>query len=182
MTGRLFSTLLADREDRQRSPAVPGVRFAEIKEITDKGYVLTWLSGDVRSPSAPARAASFMAGAERGAYFPFEVGDEVVVGFEEGNLDVPVILGALWSDVDAPPPDADTSGSNNIRTIVSREGSEVTFDDTAGATKVLIKSAGGMEIALDDSAKTLTIKFDDSNSIELSSAGVTVKGSTINLN
>ena len=182
MTGSLFSTLLADREDRQRSSRVQVVRFAEVREITDQGYILTWLSGNVSSPSAPARAASFMAGAERGAYFPFEVGDEVVVGFEEGNLDVPVILGALWSDVDAPPPDADTSPSNNIRTIRSREGSEVTFDDTPGATRVLIKSAGGMEVSLDDKTKKLTIKFDDSASIELSAAGVTVKGSTINLN
>ena len=182
MAGGLFSTLLSDREAQQRSPNVQGVRFAEVREITDEGYILGWLSGDVTSLSAPARAASFMAGSERGAYFPFEVGDEVVVGFEEGNLDVPVILGGLWSDVDLPPPDADTTSSNNTRTIVSREGSEVTFDDTPGATRVLIKSAGGMELSLDDKTKKLTIKFDESTSIELSAAGVTVKGATINLN
>jgi uncharacterized protein involved in type VI secretion and phage assembly len=181
MTG-LFSALLSDREDRQRSNPVTGVRFAEVTGMTDDGYQLRWLSGPVDSTSAPARAAAFMAGSERGAYFPFEVGDEVVVGFEDGHLDRPVILGALWSDQDRPPPQADTTSSNNIRTIVSRAGSEFTFDDTQGATKVTIKSAGGMEITLDDAQMKLTIKFDASNSIELSAAGVTVKGAVINLN
>jgi uncharacterized protein involved in type VI secretion and phage assembly len=182
MTGGLFSSLMSDREEQQRAGRVTGLRFAEVADITDDGYVLQWLSGAVDTPSAPARAAAFMAGNERGAYFPFEIGDEVVVGFEEGHLDRPVILGALWSDQDLPPPDADTTSTNNTRTIVSRAGSELTFDDTQGATKVLLKSAGGMELLLDDSAKTLTIKFDDSTKIELSAAGVTVKGSTINLN
>ena len=104
---KVFSPLLADSEARQSAGNVPGVRFAEVKEIKDDGYVLTWLSGPVRSRSAPARAASFMAGKERGGYFPFEVGDEVIVGFEEGHIDKPVIIGALWSDQDPPPPDVD---------------------------------------------------------------------------
>ena len=110
---RLLHACMADRERAQRAGAVTGLRFAEVKEITDDGYILQWLSGAVRSPSAPARAASFMAGKERGAYFPFEVGDEVVVGFDDGNLDQPVILGALWSDIDAPPRRSTPSDTNN---------------------------------------------------------------------
>jgi uncharacterized protein involved in type VI secretion and phage assembly len=178
----LFSTLLADSEDRDRGSCVPGLRYAEIKEIQDDGYILAWLSGPVSSSSAPARAASFMAGKERGAYFPFEVGDEVVVGFIDGHQDQAVILGALWSDQDPVPTNVDASSSNNTRSIVSREKSELTFDDTSGATSVTLKSAGGMKLVLDDKAKTLTIQFDDSTKIELSSAGVTVKGAVINLN
>lgn len=179
---RIFSTLMADTERRQRTGTVPGLRYAEVTEITDEGYVLKWLSGAVRSPSAPARAASFMAGKERGAYFPFEVGDEVVVGFQEGNIDDPVILGALWSDDDPPPQNVDTSDTNNTRSIVSREKSELTFDDTSSATKVLLKSAGGLEILFDDSKKTLTIKVDDDNKIELSPSGVKIVGKKIDLN
>ncbi|ATY30914.1 phage baseplate assembly protein V [Sphingomonas psychrotolerans] len=177
------STLLQEIDSRASRGPVPGLRYAEIVRKEDDGtYVLTWLSGAVRSESAPARAAAFMAGGERGGYFPFEVGDEVVVGFIEGHLDQPVILGALWSDQDKPPADADTSADNNIRIIQSREGSSLTFDDTQGATALKLKSAGGMEVVLDDKAKTLTIKFDASTSIEMSTAGITVKGAAINLN
>lgn len=178
----VFPTLMADQENRQRAGHIGGLRFAEIKEIKPEGYILTWLSGPVRTPSAPARAASFMAGGERGAYFPFEVEDEVVVGFANGNLNEPVILGALWSDQDQPPPSADTSDANNTRTIMSREGSELTFDDTPNATGVLLKSAGGMEIKMDDAETKLIIKLNETTSIELSTDGVKVVGSTINLN
>jgi uncharacterized protein involved in type VI secretion and phage assembly len=178
----VFDILLADAEERDRGSCVPGLRYAEIKEIRDDGYILTWLSGPVSSPSAPARAASFMAGKERGGYFPFEIGDEVVVGFIDGHQDQPVIVGALWSDIDPVPPNVDATSSNNTRSIVSRAGSELTFDDTSGATSITLKSAGGMKLVLDDKAQTLTIQFNDSTKIELSTAGVTVKGSTINLN
>lgn len=165
-----------------RTGQIRGIRLAEVEDITDKGYILKWLSGNVRSKSVPARAASFMAGKERGAYFPFEKGDEVVVGFVDNDEDYPVVLGALWSSQDPPPPDADTASSNNTRTIVSRGGHELTFDDTENAGKVLLKTKGGIQILMDDAAKSLTIKLDDANSIVIDTSGVTVKGAVINLN
>ena len=171
--------------DIARAPAggiFNNLRLAEVARITEDGYILNWNSGAVRSQSSPARAMAFMAGKERGAYFPFEIGDEVVVGFIDGAEDYPVILGALWSDVDPPPDGVDTSDTNNTRAIVSRAKSQLVFDDTQGATMVTLKSAGGMQIVLDDKQKKLVIQFDNSTTIELSSAGVTVKGSTINLN
>ncbi len=155
----VFSRLteFADRWQRQQ-PQI-GIAFAEVTSVTDEGYILRWLSGDHDAPSAPARVATFMAGNQRGAYFMPEVGDEVVVGFERGDINVPVILGALWSNgagdgEDPPPTNADTSAANNIRTIVSRAGHQITFDDTAGAGKVQIKIAGdaptgGFEITIE---------------------------------
>lgn len=181
MSSDFFSSLL-DNADQARQGGVTGLRLAEVSGIADDGYILTWLSGAVRTPSAPARAMTFMAGKERGAYFPFEIGDEVVVGFIDGALDYPVILGALWSDIDKPPADVDTSSSCNTRAIVSREKSQLVFDDTQGATSVTLKSAGGIQLVLDDKGKKLLIQFDTSTSIELSAQGVTVKGATINLN
>ena len=199
-----FATLMEGREQGERRAAVPGLRFAEVVQHDDEGYILTWLSGSVSIQSAPARVATMMAGAERGTYFMPEVGDEVVVGFEDGDIDKPVILGALWSaDTDAPPSQADTSASNNIRTIVSRSGHQLTFDDSPGAEKVLLQSksehqvllddapgaakiaietAGGLKIVMDDVARSITIELDSANKIEISSAGVTVKGTQINLN
>lgn len=162
--------------------SVAGLRYGEVKEITADGYILQWLSGTVRSLSAPARVARFMAGKERGAYFPFEIGDEVLVGFIDGCIDQPVIIGALHSDQDPVPGEVDTSDSNNTRALVSREGSRLSFDDTKGQTKVLLKSAGGIEIVLDDVAKSLTLKFNDSTKIVMNAQGVSITGTQINLN
>ncbi|WNO11495.1 phage baseplate assembly protein V [Teredinibacter sp. KSP-S5-2] len=207
MLNNAYAQIMQPQEDAQRSGRIQGLRYAEVIRIEEEGHILQWLSGNVATESAPARVASFMAGKERGAFFAPEVGDEVVVGFEEGDLDSPVILGALWSDVDAPPTQADTSEDNNIRTIVSRMGHEITFDDTQGEGKVLIKTKAGLQalmedkdskvtIKVDDSnmieitntgitllaGTTLTLKVNDSNKIEISASGVTVSGQTINLN
>jgi hypothetical protein len=141
--------LTAFQENWQRTAPQLGLAFAEVASVSDDGYTLNYYSGNHDAPSAPARVATLMAGNGRGAYFMPEVGDEVVVGFEMGNLDRPVILGALWSDVDPPPGQADTSSANNVRTIVSRAGHEITFDDSP-AGKILIRTRGGFEISIQD--------------------------------
>lgn len=157
MRQKLFSKLRNFEERWERDAPMFGLMFAEVRAIRDDGYELEWLSGAMSDPSAPARVATLMAGNRRGSFFMPEVGDEVVVGFELGNLDRPVILGALWSDRDEPPQQADTSSTNNIRTLVSRSGHEVTFDDSPNG-KITIKTNGGMEIVLEDVPPKITIK------------------------
>lgn len=150
--------MASSRSREQRAGTIQGLVFAEVVGVDDDGYELKYLSTTQSEPSSPARVATFMAGGGRGAYFMPEIGDEVVVGFELGNLDQPVILGSLWSDKDRPPDTADTRASNNRRTIVSRAGHQITLDDTPGQGKVVVKTNGGFEITLDDGAGTLTIK------------------------
>jgi phage baseplate assembly protein gpV len=150
----VFARLTEFADRFQRMQPQLGIAFAEVTGQSDAGFTLKFLSGNHDSDSAPARVSTFMAGNKRGAYFMPEVGDEVVVGFEMGDINRPVILGALWSDQDAPPDGVDTSSSNNIRSIVSRDGHQVTLDDTPGAGKVQIKIAGdppsgGFEITIE---------------------------------
>ena len=61
------------------------------------------------------------------------------------------MIGALWNGQDLPPQTND-DGENNIRQIRSRSTHELTFDDTAGAEAIEIKTAGGHIIRLDDSS------------------------------
>ncbi len=150
----LFRPLTEMMEQWQRQPPQLGIAFAEVKEVRTEGYILDFISGNHDAPSAPARVASFAAGRERGAFFMPEVGDEVVVAFEMGDINQPVIIGSLWSDTDAVPTGVDTSSSNNIRMLRSRTGHVITFDDSPGADKIQIKTAGtpptgGFEITLE---------------------------------
>ena len=80
------------------------------------------------------------AGAERGWYFLPEIDDEVLVMFDHGDIQRPVVIGALWNGVDAPPDE--NEGANERRTIVSREGSRIEFDDEAGT--ITIEDGGGI--------------------------------------
>jgi uncharacterized protein involved in type VI secretion and phage assembly len=149
----VFSRLTEFAERWQRTQPQLGIAFAEVTGVRDDGhYTLSYLSGNHEAPSAPARVSTFMAGPKRGAYFMPEIGDEVVVGFELGDLNRPVILGALWNDVDPVPPGVDASPSNNIRSITSRAGHQLTFDDSPGGGKIEIKTTGGFEITLEDGA------------------------------
>ena len=148
------STLLPPRDPGQ----VAGLVLAEVTAIHDDGYELHFLSTAVTETVRGARVATLMAGHQRGTFFQPEVGDEVVVGFELGDISRPIILGALWSDRDQPPEGADQSASNNIRTIVSRAGHQITFDDSS-QPKITIKSSGGLEITIQDApTQKITIK------------------------
>lgn len=201
MSDSPFERILDSIQDLTGLNQVNGVRYAEVESIEDDGYVLTWLSSDDDAPSAPARVATLMAGSERGTFFNPEPGDEVVVAFEGGDLDRPVIIGALWSDVDSPPADADTSSSNNLRIIRSRLGHQLTFDDSSGAGKVILQTAGehklemddpakkitlqtpgGLKIEMDEIARTIRVELSSTTYIQLSDSGIDVKGAQINLN
>ena len=85
-----------------------------------------WLSNE--DESGWARIAAPMAGKERGMYFLPEVEDEVLVGFEHGDVRFPYVLGALWNGQDAPPAKND-DGKNNLRVIKSRSGHLIRLND-----------------------------------------------------
>lgn len=108
--------------------------------------------------TAWARVASPGGGANRGLSVLPEVQDEVLVGFEFGDMRRPVILGGLWNKTDTPPPTTEVKdGKVRTRVWQSRAGHKI-------------------ELVDDDSAPTVTIAFKGSTStIELTKDGVTVK-------
>lgn len=67
------------------------------------------------------------AGKNRGWFYIPEPDDEVLVLFEHGDQDHPLIVGALWNGKDKPPDK--NPGGNPRRMIKSRAGSKITFDD-----------------------------------------------------
>ena len=86
------------------------------------------------------------AGKNRGWFFIPEVDDEVLVMFEHGNVDRPLVVGSLWNGKDAPP-DRNTGG-NPRRVIKSRQGSTITFDDEQ------------MKLVIEDGTKMGRITFE----------------------
>jgi len=152
-----------------------------------------WLADQVESQWA--RVASPMAGNERGMFFLPEVNDEVVVAFEQGDMNHPYVLGALWNGVDKPP-ETNSDGKNNIRKITSRSGHEIIFgdDSTTRKEKVEIHTKAGHRILLDDSAGQEKIEIKDrtgnnfikmdsvQNSIDISSAmKLKIKAQTVEI-
>lgn len=111
------------------------------------------------------RMTVFMAGKERGSFFLPEVGDEVLVAFEHGDINRPYVIGTLWNGTDGPP-ETNQDGQNNIRKIRSRSGHEIIFNDnkTSMQEKMEIKTKAGHQIVLDDSAGQEKIEITDKTS------------------
>jgi phage baseplate assembly protein gpV len=152
--GDFLARALLPQTFQNREQRVNGLVTAKVASIEDDGTYRLKFHGmngqDGDDHSAPARVMMPMAGNNRGFHFFPETGDEVVVGFYMGDTNIPIILGAVWNRDDQPPNQARQSADNNIRTMVSRSGHELTFDDTSGSEKIVLKSQAGHTIVLDD--------------------------------
>jgi phage baseplate assembly protein gpV len=73
-----------------------------------------------------ARVVTPMAGQLAGDYFIPNVGDDVLVAFEHGDVNVPYVIGCLWS-VMAPPPMP--SPMPQIRAIRTLTGNQIVFSE-----------------------------------------------------
>ncbi len=137
---------------------------------------LPWLSEQYETWWA--RVVQLGAGDGRGSAWLPEVGDEVLVAFEQGDLHRPVVVGGLHNGVDALPladglVDA-TSGAVQRRGFVSREGHRVVLDDGRDSPGVVVESGdGGVRIAL--SAQDTVVEISSRGEVTISgSTGVTV--------
>jgi type VI secretion system secreted protein VgrG len=91
---------------------------------------------------------------DRGVYFVPEIGDEVIVGFVHGNPDNPYMIGGNYHG-GAKPEHFDPD--NNFKSIKTRTGHMILFDDTDGAESITIVDKSGNKIYLDTKASSITI-------------------------
>lgn len=128
-----------------------------------------------------ARIAAPMAGPDRGEFFLPEEGDEVLVAFENGDLEHPYVLGGLWNGQREPPED-NADGNNDIRTIRTRSGHAVTFDDADSGGGVTVETASGNVVQLSDESGSESVTISDTSgenslSFDPNSGKVTLSGS-----
>ena len=73
----------------------------------------------------------------RGMVFIPEVGDHVMLGFRYNDPNRPFVMGSLFNGTIG----AGGSSNNNIKSIYTRTGSTITFDE--GASSILVKDPSG---------------------------------------
>lgn len=129
----------------------PGVVMALVVSTDDpegRGRIQVqypWLPDMREYPWAPLVVP--LAGGGRGAWFMPEGGDEVLVAFEHGDFDHPVVLGFLWNGAQRPPAEGIDASVRRLRTV---SGHVVDFVDSGGNEKILVKTQGGHEIEMKD--------------------------------
>ena len=109
-------------------------------------------------------------GTETGVMFYPEVDDEVLVAFEQGDVNRPFMIGALWNEKQKPPEGFDAvikNGKILKRVIRSKSGHTITFVDDKGKESITIQEKNKKtEILLDSKAKGMTIKVEKDLTIE----------------
>ena len=123
------------------------------------------------------RVASLDAGADRGAFFMPEIGDEVIVGFINDDPRHAVMLGMLHSS--AKPAPITPSDQNDEKGFTTRSGMHVHFHD--GTKTITIDTPAGNSIQLDEQGSQIAIKDQNNNKITMESSGITVE-SPLNIN
>lgn len=119
----------------------------------DEGNQLRW-----------ARLALPYAGSRWGVYFMPEVGDQVLVAFEQGNIERPYVIGCVSKTTDMFLNQTANLLNSNKR-IVTHNGNAIEFEDNAGegaADKITIRTAGKAlstehSITLDNAKHKITI-------------------------
>jgi type VI secretion system secreted protein VgrG len=90
------------------------------------------------------RVAQIWAGKTRGALFTPRVGDEVLIAYEEGDPDRPIVIGSVYNGNNTVPMTLpDKKVKSGILTLSSKGGNGYhmfLFDDTAGSEKVKLRS------------------------------------------
>ncbi len=95
------------------------------------------------------------AGTGKGLHFLPEVGEQVLVGFIDGNAERPYVSGAFYTGVNKP--DQWQTDANNIKALRSRSGHTIELDDTEGEEQIRIYDNEVNAIVFDLNNKSLTI-------------------------
>lgn len=118
-----------------------------------------------------ARMSSIQAGKERGVFFIPEVGDEVIVGFFNDDMNNPVILGKLFNTENEPP--FTITNENYLQGIVSKEKTTFLIDDEKKELKLSTQS--GNSLLISEDKKGLILEDQNGNKITMDDNGITIE-------
>ena len=151
----------------------------DVEDPTGAGRVklrYPWLSEDP-TDSGWAPIAKPMAGNDRGFHYLPEVDDEVLVAFEHGDVNHPMVLGFLHNGVDTPP---DDGVDQHVRRLKSVAGHVFELDDRAGQESVRLHTANGHQVELHDPNSAIEVHTAGGNLVRLKdSASATIEVATV---
>lgn len=121
-----------------------------------------------------ARVATPMAGVAHGTYFIPNIGDQVLVAFEHGNLNAPYVIGSVWSAMAPPPMPSPLAQIRMIRTLA---GNQIMFTELPPS--ITITTPSMQTVALTPAGIQI---MTGANVINMTPDGITISGNpAINL-
>ena len=102
----------------------------------------------------------------------------MLVVFVQGDARYPLVLGGLWSGKNAAPASI-SNGENKLKRIKSKNGIQITLDDTQGTETLTMETPGGQKITMKDGPGEIKIEDSNGNTIKLHTGGIDVTASAI---
>jgi type VI secretion system secreted protein VgrG len=141
-----------------------------------------WERADKGDPGASCwvRVATFWAGKQWGAIHIPRIGQEVVVAFEEGNPDRPIIVGSVYNPDMMPPYDLPANKSQSGIKSRSTEGggasdyNEFRFEDKMGSEQIVLHAQKDYILEVEN-ARTETIGNTDTRTVTKGDDTVEIK-------
>lgn len=119
----------------------------------------------------PDAGSSSTVNKNRGHVFIPEIDDQVVVGFHHNDPNKPFVLGSLFHGNNA----AGGGQNNNFKTIKTRSGHTLEFNDTEGQESITITDTNNNIITLDTNASSIKISSPENISITAKNIDITAK-------
>jgi len=128
-----------------------------------------WQTGNEMTPWI--RQITNHASGDRGTYFVPELEDEVYIAFDQANPDRPYMQGALYYGKERPQYfDAD----NNFKSIKTRSGHTILFNDRDGQESITINDKSGNTIHLDTAGSSITISAPENMTLNCKNMDINV--------
>lgn len=175
-----------DGLEGRRTPGFVRGLVADIQDPDKLGRVkvkFPWLSQDYSSSWAPVLQLG--AGPESGTFFLPAVDDEVLVVFEHGRVDRPVVVGGLFNKTDKPPTYGQFLDDGKVtgRGIWSRKGHLLSFhdaDDSSGIILRAVDDSGNSMVSIGLNAKDRKLVIQTDDKVEVDAMGdISLKGTNV---
>ena len=118
--------------------------------------VEVFLGEDGKNRTDWVRVAQPYGGKECGFYFLPEVGDEVVLAFNLGDRDHPIVIGSLWSQLNPLPKNA-AAEKNQTKVLRTKGGNELAFSDEEKKEALQLHTKGNLTLVMEDEPVEITL-------------------------
>ena len=123
----------------------PGMVRVQVPTRDDKRNILQWM-----------KVISVMSGKTWGGYFIPEIGEEVVIAFEDGNINNAYVIGSIFKN-DSEILSQNYTEENFKKIFITKGKNQILIDDETDKQKVLVNTNSGQSIEINDEDKLISI-------------------------
>lgn len=139
---------------RRKSRCQPGVAPARVEKNDDPerlGRVCVKFIWQEDGITDWIRVITPHAGPDRGFYFVPEIGDEVLVAFEDGDPERPVVLGSQWNGLSRPQAEdfwGEEHAADDVKRIVTKSGHRIHIVDQEEKESIVLATPRNLRISM----------------------------------